>query len=181
MRKEAGKRGRMLAALAVLAVAAVALTAVAAVPEAQAAETIDVSNESGLSNMTDGNTYRLSGPVTIHSTITVTSGISVTLDLNGHTLSVAGGSIIVQGSLTITDSGSGGTLIYNGTTYSALIFVESEGSLKVEGGTITSSSSSVIPIRITGGTVTIEGGDSVAHRSELERDLYDFWRIQHVR
>ena len=91
------------------------------------------------------------------STLTIPSGVTVTLDLNGHTLGpgpvnddkvihVRGGTLLLKGDGTIT----GGNRCRYG------IFVESYGTFTMDGGTVTEVT--VDGVRVTAGTFTMNGG-----------------------
>jgi hypothetical protein len=107
-----GKSG-ILALTAVIAVAGAFLGFGGA---AYAVE-VDLSGTVGATSMTDGNTYKLTGDVTLSGRLSVAAGATVTLDLNGYTLTsnstswqIANGTSANSGpngggTLTIIDSG----------------------------------------------------------------------------
>ncbi len=97
----------------------------------------------------------------------VPSDKTVTLDLAGYTIdrnldtAVSSGSVIfVRGNLTIKDTGSGGTITGGNTTsFGGGIYVNSSGTLKMEGGTISGNFSGNSGGGVyNSGTFTMDGG-----------------------
>lgn len=130
-------------------------------------------------DLTEGE-YYLAESITLTSYNITVSG-NVTLDLNGYTLTgIGSGSTITipdGASLTVTDSGTEGTIANTGnsngtlissTRYGGVILVQDGGSLTLEGGTIEGGSVGQGcggGISVLGGTVTMNGGtitDNVA-------------------
>ena len=147
-----------------------------------------VTNESELRLAVQENqTVTLGNDITLNNSHLAIRGTTVTLDLNGHTLSrsmtaaASGGHVICimadeydKGALTITDSGSGG-MITGGWAYEGGgIFVESGGTLTISGGTITGNRAGEFGGGIHNeGTLTISGGsitDNTA--SSYGKDVY---------
>jgi hypothetical protein len=101
----------------------------------------------------DPTVITLLGDVT--ENVTVASGKCITLDLNGHTLtSTTGTTITNNGSLTIKDSKTGGTVAC-GTGRTASL-VKSTNVLTIENGIFKSTVSAAVTV--TGGQVRISGG-----------------------
>ena len=111
--------------------------------------------------------------ITLNNDVTVNTQLSisgtVTLDLNGHTVKVSGYTakavqVSVTGVLTVKDSSEAGTgkicSDYTGTA-GVVVQVEKNGSLILEGGTITTEgmakSGNALKIE-AGGTVKMTGG-----------------------
>ena len=97
----------------------------------------DVSDESGLRNVLQDNAYiRLTNNISLSSTIGISDNITVTIDLNGKTLTAASGHRIFQvnagASLTISDSSSEKTGLLTGAEG-----VESNGACIYNAGTLT--------------------------------------------
>ncbi|MCD8006046.1 MAG: hypothetical protein LUF29_03585 [Oscillospiraceae bacterium] len=92
--------------------------------------------------------YYLDSDITLTSAITIASGATVTIDLNGHTLTGVGGSTwalyVNGGTLTLNDTAGGGKV----TTASALtsnggaVYVTAGGTFTMNGGTISGVTSS---------------------------------------
>ncbi|MCD8309266.1 MAG: hypothetical protein LUD19_05355, partial [Clostridia bacterium] len=115
-----------------------------------------VSSANDLSSLSDGGYYQLSADVTVTSSVTISSGYTVTLDLNGNTLSASTVNTVTVssgGSLTVVDSASGGT-ISNTDTTSTYYVINNAGSLTIDSGIISGSYRSIN----TTGTLEINGG-----------------------
>ena len=104
--------------------------------------------------------YYLTGDITISEAITLNSSREVTLDLNGHTITVAAGVrafYLNGGKLTIKDSGEGGTIQASNTEFSGrggIIYVKGSAAvLTLESGTITGGSATE-----RGGNIYVESG-----------------------
>jgi uncharacterized repeat protein (TIGR02543 family) len=108
-------------------------------------------------------TITLLKDITLSNTISVTSAKNITFNLNGHTLEYAGGTTIENyGSVSVTDSAGGGSIIggkLNGNTYIPAVNNKSGGSFTLSGGTILSNVSQVFEnngsFTMTGGKITI--------------------------
>lgn len=110
----------------------------------------DVSNESGLRNVLQNNAYiRLTNDISLSSTIGI-SNITVTIDLNGKTLTAASGQRIFQvnagASLTISDSSSGKTGLLTGAGS-----VEDNGACIYNAGTLTMTGGKIYRNECTSG------------------------------
>lgn len=101
-----------------------------------------ITDEAGLKNaITDGATIQLGNDITTTSTITIPEGISVTLDLNGKTITAnfKGDVINVVGTLTLKDSGSDGKITHGMNGSSKYM----GRGVKVDGGTFIMESGSI--------------------------------------
>ncbi|MCD7886934.1 MAG: hypothetical protein LUG44_04875, partial [Clostridiales bacterium] len=132
----------------------------AAMGEAEEADVIVQAAADG-TKLTDGGTlsagsYYLEDDVKLTTDITIASGTTVTIDLCGHTLTGTGsGSVItVNGTLTLTDSGTGGTVTGGSATNGGGVYVSSTGSFTMSGGTISGNDANV------GGGVYVASGVS---------------------
>ncbi len=126
----------------------------------------------------DGDTLKIIDNIHLGTTGVEISGKSLTLDLNGKTVTYSGvySAIVLQdgADLTVTDGGSGGRLKATDSADSA-IANDSTGTVTVSGGTVTASSSygSIIAIAndstgkvtVTGGTVSATGAYGIAIRN----------------
>ena len=109
---------------------------------------------SGYYSLTSGNTYTLQADINLEGYLLISSGITVTIDLNGHILNrnldspITNGWVIANssGTLTIQDSSVGGTGIITGGNNSSTsgggIYNEGNGQIILKGGTITGNESS---------------------------------------
>ena len=115
-----------------------------------------------------GGEVRLDADITsVGAPVTVPAGVTATLDLNGHTLTVskytaAKDQVLVEGSLTLTDSVGTGKVCsdYTGTA-GRVVSVLENGSLKLAGGTITTEgmANAGIAVYVGGsGSFTLTGG-----------------------
>ncbi|MDL2327352.1 hypothetical protein LJC64_01650 [Ruminococcaceae bacterium OttesenSCG-928-A11] len=93
------KIGLIIGGLAALAIG------FASAPNVSAAE-IGLNGSISSVNLSDGNIYKLTGDLTVGGALSMTNGATVTIDLNGFTMSKNGGQIIVNGA----SAGQGGTL-----------------------------------------------------------------------
>ena len=120
------------------------------------ADNINVETAAGFGTLTDGkytlvngNTYTLTEDVNTAGYIYVPKGVTATIDLNGHTIDRGltsadnnGSVIIVAGTLTITDSGTGGKIQggYDGYAdqgfYVSGIEVQNGATFNLQGGTL---------------------------------------------
>lgn len=127
----------------------------------------------------DGKTIVIKGTVTLTESITVPAGKTITLDLNGQTVSLETNSDSIKqlltnnGTLTIKDSGTNGTLTYKNTAAStafAANTILNAGSLTITGGTISNTSNAGIHygvdnnstsrnvnLNVTGGSILCPG------------------------
>lgn len=150
-----------------------ALLVVIVLPVSAEATDVSVNDWATLSAAfdVDGNNITLTGDIDTEGVLTVSSGHTVTLDLNGHTIDrklgsqTADGCVIkVQGgTLTITDNsiGGGGTITggYNSGNGGGIYM--SSGTLSLSNVTITGNRGSTGGgIYLSGGTLTI-GADTV--------------------
>ena len=115
-----------------------------------------------------GDTLKITADITLTTGVTI-SGKSLTLNLNGKTITYGGsGNAIslsnVAAGLTVTDGGSGGTV---SATSGNAIYNDSTGAVVVEGGTVSAAGSTGYAIGNTStGTVTVTDGTvSAAGRS----------------
>ena len=141
------KTNKLLSVVLTLCVllAAFSLTALAA--EGDVASVGGVSYASlkdAIAAAKDGGEVRLDADITsVGAPVTVPAGVTATLDLNGHTLTVSKytakkDQVLVEGSLTLTDSVGTGKICsdYTGTS-GRVVSVSGSGSLQLVGGTIT--------------------------------------------
>ncbi|MCD8371677.1 MAG: carbohydrate-binding domain-containing protein [Clostridia bacterium] len=123
----------------------------------------EVDEASDLSSMASGY-YQLTVGITASDNITVESGSTVTIDLNGQTLTLGSYNITNNGTLTITDTSNdgGGTITYSGsgTTSLATRAIDNSGVLKLSGGTIKTTATASHAV-YNSGTATVCGSDSV--------------------
>ena len=149
------RRASPLAALLALLCALVIALAPGA---AWAADETELTSTGG--ELSSGS-YILNEDVTLTTDITIPSGAEVTIDLAGHTLTGTGsGSVItVSGTLTLTDSGSDGTITGGKATNGGGVFV-SDGTLTMEGGTISGNTASGngAGVYVTNGFFTMNDG-----------------------
>lgn len=130
--------------------------------------------------------YSLENDVTLKNTLTVPAGTTVTLDLNGHTLTGANKSypveIAANGSLTIKNSSTKNQgLLTSNQTYT----VENYGTLTLESGTIQSTKDSVSAaavynrysstkgsgvLHMSGGTLNATKGCALKIISTIQKD-----------
>ena len=126
------------------------------VPAALAAESV-TTEEALKTAVANGGEVTLGDKITLTSTLTIPTGKSVTLDLNGYTLeaNVNADAITIEGTLTLKDSGTGGTITH-GTNYTGRgVYVSKNAAFEMHGGTITNNSTSN-----DGGGVYVYGGSS---------------------
>ena len=131
----------------------------------------------------DGKTVTLLADITLTEGVVIEAGKTVTIDLNGKTISgeYAGnesyGLITNEGTLTITDSAEGGKIAftYTGTANStgvAMDTIRNKGVLTITGGTISNTATlataqvgyaidmySGSSLTVTGGTITASGSN----------------------
>ncbi|MBQ9783886.1 MAG: hypothetical protein IJW29_00090 [Clostridia bacterium] len=86
------------------------------------------------------------------STMTVSSGKTVTLDLSGYTLSANSKAITVKGTLTVTDT-KGGGVITSGSGQA----IDNYGTLAIEGGTL-ATADQFGHVIVNYGALTVNGG-----------------------
>ena len=145
------------------------------------ADNINVETAAGFGTLTDGkytlvngNTYTLTDDINTAGYIYVPEGVTATIDLNGHTIdrgltsAVANGYVIwVAGSLTVTDSGTGGK-IKGGMDSSAdhvscvKVYSDNGGAAFIlQGGTLIGNTSYQVNHAVMGGnntSITVSGG-----------------------
>ena len=130
--------------------------------------TVTELNKSNISNyVTNGlgnGTYKLTEDVTITSTLKITSGRQVTLDLNGHVLDLGNTGIAVGGdsvgSMTIIDSRPNEPHKFTPNDDGPWVLDGQNGTETVLGGIITNSGSA-IHVGGSGGKVIMNGGNIV--------------------
>ena len=117
------------------------------------AQTIVETEADLLNAVQNSQTVKLGKNITTASQggrLDINNGVTVTLDLNGHTLKRQmtaaddGGQVIYiadGGKLTITDSGTGGKITGGWARQGGGIYVEAGGELTISGGTITGNRS----------------------------------------
>ncbi|MCD7722893.1 MAG: autotransporter adhesin family protein [Clostridiales bacterium] len=113
--------------------------------------------EAAVSAAKTGNTITLLDDCAVSGTLTLSSNIELTLNLDGHSLtnSVSDDGCVLavsKGSLTVADTAGGGGVIGNLTGQAGVLL--SGGSVTVSGGTVSGSAG----IITTGGTLNITGG-----------------------
>ena len=119
---------KLISFILALAVMLAMTPALAFTPNVQAAAT-PVDNESELTSaVAGGGEVKLSSDITLANTLEVNSG-TVTLDLNGHTLSETAAVITVTGGhLTIKDSSAGMTgMITNNSNSAVKVYGDMSG------------------------------------------------------
>ncbi len=142
----------------------------AAAPPMPVAAAAPITDEAGLKNaITDGAAIQLGDNITTTSTITIPEGASVTLDLNGKAITAdfSDDVINVVGTLTLKDSGTGGTITHGMNGSSKYM----GRGVKVDGGTFIMKSGSIAGNQFDGigdgrgcgvfvkrGTFNMEGG-----------------------
>lgn len=185
------KKHLQLLLTAVLAGTTVSTTAsgIALVQAADPGTTEDTTTASSLqdlvANVKDGETIVLSQDCTLDEAIEIENGKNITLDLHGHTISIATGyaiSVKNGGTLTIEDSSAnkGGTVKSNDTD-GASYPIRNEGQLTINSGTITGTGYSIFtgnptehnntePIKTTinGGTLTGLGTNGLQNNVAIE-------------
>lgn len=167
MRKRAKKHIAVLFA-GVFAITAVLMRFPGNAFEVKAATEISVASESDLATAfqsTGDVSIILTSDITVSTLYTWNQSYSLTVDLNGHTLTDGGGKGVFQlssGTLTITDnsSGGGGKIVSSGASVNTINVTG--GTLNISGGTITSSQFTALKVASdtsdTKATVTITGG-----------------------
>ncbi len=114
-------------------------TIVATVTDSDGATTTYTALQAAIEAAEDGDTVTLLSDV--NEDITISDSQTITLDLNGNTLTGTGtGSVItVEGSLTLEDSSdeATGTITGGNATNGGGIYISSTGSLTMNGGTVT--------------------------------------------
>ncbi len=127
----------------------------------QATGEVNVAAAADFGTIAADTTYKLTADVPLSSTLNI-SASGVTIDLNGHTLNCDfnGQAIVVTGSLTVKDSGTGGKIERTGNFGTNYV-------MNVKGGTVTFESGSLIDknqanlttVNVSGGgTLTLNGG-----------------------
>lgn len=134
--------------------------------------------------LTDGNKYTLSNDITLEGPLYVGPGITVTIDLNGHTINrglssaTTNGNVMKVasgGNLTIKDTSTGGTITggFNSGNGGGII---NEGTLTFEGGNITSNKSTGNGAGIyhNGTSLTMKGAPTITNntKSNGENNVY---------
>lgn len=132
-------------------------------------DAIYVSNSTELKNALESNT---SATIVLNqnidlgaNTVTVPAGNSIVLDLNGYTLTAkknSGGTVTVNGILTVQDSSVAGTGLIQNTATSgdrAIVTSGASASLTLKSGNFAATTQT---IRIDGGSFLMEGGNVTA-------------------
>ena len=142
------------------------------------ADNINVETAADFGTLTDGkytlvngNTYTLTGNINTAGFIYVPAGVTATIDLAGHTIdrgltnAVENGYVIyVEGTLTLTDSGTGGTVkggMDSGFDHVSCVKVAGGAAFILQGGTLIGNTSSEYNNAVMGGnntSITISGG-----------------------
>ncbi|MEE3343863.1 MAG: InlB B-repeat-containing protein [Bacilli bacterium] len=105
-----------------------------------------------LSEASTGHTIKALANVTETTQATIASGKTITIDLNGKTITFTGTNIANNGTLTITSSTSGGVLTGDVNNF----INTTTNNVTISGGTVTSTQT---VINSTTGNVTINGGN----------------------
>ena len=103
--------------------------------------------------------YYLSEDVTLTSALTVAADATVTLDLNGHTITRTGTAILNNGTLTIKDSVGGGKVV---STENVAVGAGHNSVTTIESGTFNGREGAVITGYATGATINIKDGTFIA-------------------
>ncbi len=142
-------------------------------------ETVTISDANSLSNALQNTSYsngeilQLTANISTDSTLAVASGVDVTLDLNGYSITNNGSSSVITvssgGTLTLTDDSAagdgkitGGSAASGGGVYVSGSFIMVEGT--ISGNTATGSSSTDVVAGgggvyvVSGGSFTMTGG-----------------------
>ena len=132
--------------------------------------TAGTNGESGYYTL-ESQTYTLTADVNTAGYIYVPAGVTATIDLAGHTIdrgltsAVANGYVIkVAGTLTLTDSGTGGTVkggMDSGFDYVSCVKVAGSAAFILQGGTLIGNTSYEYNSAVMGGnntSITISGG-----------------------
>ncbi len=91
--------------------------------------------------------------------VSIAAGQKITIDLNGHTLTVTGNSVTVYGSLTVCDTSGGETGAISLQNAKGMILVEGENSkFTLNGGTLNSPNYYGVYCK-DGGTAIVNGGE----------------------
>ncbi len=171
---------RRSVALAVALLVAMALAVPQGSSLAMAAEitplaeggTVEIADADSLSSAlastgSNGEILKLTADIPTTATLTVTSGVDVTLDLNGHSITNDGSSSVITvnsgGTLTLTDSSTGGTGMVTGGSAPSGGGVYVTGSFVMTGGTVsgnTATGSNSTDVVTGGGGVYVTNGGS---------------------
>ncbi|MCD7846933.1 MAG: hypothetical protein LUG49_02705 [Oscillospiraceae bacterium] len=148
---------KLLAVVLTLCLAVVAMTVMAFATSLGTA----LTNEGG--QLSSGN-YYLNSDVTLTNNIVISSGNTVTIDLNGYTLTGTGNNSVItaNGTLMLIDSSSAktGKITGGSATYGGGVYVGGTGSFTMSGGTITGNSGTYgggVYVS-NSGSFTMEGG-----------------------
>lgn len=172
------------------------------------ADNINVETAAGFGTLTDGkytlvngNTYTLTEDVNTAGYIYVPEGVTATIDLNGHTIdrgltnAITNGMVIwVAGSLTVTDSGTGGKIkggMDSSEDHVSCVKVAGGAAFILQGGTLIGNTSyeynhavcasNSSNITISGGKITgdVYGIESSGHVTvtggEISGNTYGIW------
>ena len=120
----------------------------------------------GTNNTPNAGSYTLSEDITVSESIQIGSGRAVTVDLNGHSITMdntVGKSVFnVNGTLTITDSVGGGSVIGNDkevSTGGGIVHVNSGAAFNLQSGTLCNGrADNGGGVYVNGGTFTMTGG-----------------------
>ena len=156
------------------------------------ADNINVETAADFGTLTDGkytlvngNTYTLTGNINTDGYIYVPAGVTATIDLAGHTIdrgltnAVENGYVIyVEGTLTLTDSGTGGTVkggMDSGDHVSCVKVYSDNGgaAFTLQGGTLIGNRNNNAVMGGNNTSITISGGKITGD----ERGIYSFGNI----
>lgn len=148
---------KLLVGILVLTMVAACLS-VSALAEAGTAELVEVNDSTNLvSNIGEGKSVKVTGAITLTDTLTIAKDKTVTIDLNGNTITGANNKLVIKvesgATLTITDgtSNAAGKIISAGTSCNTITTL---GTVNLEKGTIEKGSG------VGGYTVFIDGCSS---------------------
>lgn len=166
----------MLIACMILSVASVALAAFKPITNERTGDDY-TKLEDALAAAAAGDTIRLNTDITLTTGLIVPSGMTVTLDLNGYTVSMEKACtehfamITNKGTMTIDDSFGGGAISFTDTGSGDPEYgwgsytVRNEGTLTLENGTIENNSNIATGVSyaldVQGGSVTMNGGSVI--------------------
>lgn len=116
-----------------------------------------------------GGNVKLGANIDLSERLTLTSAVSATLDLNGHTLTAPAGNEAIRVynkscSLTVQDTAGGGEIVSDN-----IAILVDKGTLHVKGGTLTGSN---IALQCYNGSLTISGGTFNGNGSETAQAAY---------
>jgi hypothetical protein len=140
---------RLLAILLTVCAAMVLLSTAVFATDAEVAKEAELKTA-----VSNGGTIKLTDNITMTESMTIASGTTVTIDLNGKNITGSGYGIVNNGTLTIQDtSDNPGTIQVSGTSV-----VYNTGSIEVKSGKLLSTNGCGIYSAGTSPSVTISGG-----------------------